>query len=236
MAKNFFSNYKKDLNFILFLLVLFALTRFLSQEQYQNKEANELILRQIHNMSEVLQSYYVLHPYLFPFLFGSIFFIITILYIPFTGSFFTLSAGFLFGLTKGILFISFLVSISYTTSFFISRHLFYNYIHKKIGKRGRDLICNFEKDGLTYLLSLRFAGVIPAVIVNMAMGLTKIRTYQFYLITQLGTFPHVVIMLYAGTQLATLKDINKIVPDSVFVCFIILALFPLVYKIILDQL
>ena len=230
----FLKDYKKHFIFIILLLILFFLSRYFSKEEYQNHEANKIVLQQIQSGCAHIKESLQQHPIIVPILFSLTFFIITIFYIPFTGSFFVLFAGSAFGFLKGCIFYSFLVSISYTDTFLISKHFFYDRIHKKIGKTGRVLIKSFERDGTMYLLSLRFAGMIPAVVVNTAMGLTRVKIPQFYITTQLGTLPHVAIMIYAGTQIEYIKDINHLVPDSVFICYILLAILPILAKIIFE--
>ena len=225
---------KKHLTFIAFLLGLFLLSKILTLEQFQNNESNKLALEQIQGLSSQLQSFYSHNTLNITIGFCIIFFIVTLLYIPFTGSLFVLFAGALFGLTKGIILFSFLVSISYTASFLISRYFFHKTIQKRIGNIGKKIISEFERDGVIYLLSLRFSGVIPAVIVNTAMGITNVSTFKFYLTSQIGTLPHVIMMIYVGTKLSDFTNINDLMPDTFFLFCIGIALLPVIFKIIAE--
>lgn len=223
---------KKHLIFIAFILLLFLISKVFSQEQLQNNDANKIVLEQIQTLSFELQNFYHLHAGLVTSIFCISFFIVTILYIPFTGSIYVLFAGALFGFYKGTVLFSFLVSLSYTTSFLISRHILYKFIHKKLGKNGKLLIHGFEKDGVAYLLSIRFAGIIPGVIVNTAMGLTKVTVPQFYTTTQIGTLPHILAMVYAGSQITQIKDMNSLVPENFLIIILCLSILPIIFKII----
>ena len=226
---------KKHLVFMAFLLILFLLSKLLSQEQFQNNETNRLILQQIQNLSFELKNLYSLNPIFVTVIFCFSFFIVTILYIPFTGSAYVIFAGALFGFSKGALLFSFLVSISYTASFLISKHFLHDVIRKRIGKRGKTVIKGFEQDGTVYLLSLRFAGIVPAVVVNTVMGITEVSLRQFYITTQIGTLPHVLVMIYAGSQIINITDINTLVPDKFFLLILILSILPILFKIIFGR-
>ncbi|HCS28064.1 MAG TPA: TVP38/TMEM64 family protein, partial [Spongiibacteraceae bacterium] len=43
-----------------------------------------------------------------------------------------------------------------------------------------------EKDGAFYLFTLRLVPVFPFFLINLAMGLTPIKTWTFYWVSQLG--------------------------------------------------
>lgn len=225
---------KKHLIFIGFVLVLFLISKLISQGQFQNNDANKLILQQIQSFSFELKNLYNLNPIFITTLFCLSFFIVTILYIPFTGSLYVLFAGAIFGFYKGLILFSFLVSFSYTASFLISKYLLYNFIQKKIGKRGKKIISEFEKNGVAYLLSIRFAGVVPGVVVNTIMGVTKVGLPEFYLTTQIGTLPHVLTMVYAGSQILHIADFNSLVPDNFFFIIFVLSLLPILFKILVE--
>jgi uncharacterized membrane protein YdjX (TVP38/TMEM64 family) len=226
---------KKHLIFVTFLLILFALSKLLTQLGPQNNEVNNLVLQQIQNLSLDLKNFYNLNPVLVTSIFCISFFVATLLYIPFTGSTYVLFAGALFGFYKGAILFSFLVSISYTVSFLISRHFLHDFIRKRMGKRGQAVIHGFEQDGATYLLSLRFAGIIPAVLINAVMGITEVSLRKFYITTQIGTLPHVIVMTYTGSQIVHLTDINGLVPNKFFLLILILSMLPILFKIILPK-
>jgi len=225
---------KKYLIFIAFLLILFFIDKLFSHNQHQNNEANTLILQQIQNLSFELKNFSHSNPFLITSVFCLSFLLVTILYIPFTGSIFVLFAGALFGFYKGVVLFSFLVSIGYTLSYLISKHFLSHFIQKRIGKRGGSIVAGFEQDGFAYLLSLRFAGIIPAVVINTAMGITKISLPQFYLTTQIGTLPHVIVMIYAGSQIIHMKNINSVVPSNFLLLTIVLSILPILFKLMAE--
>ena len=224
---------KKHLIFVAFLLALFIISQFMSQGQ-QDNETNRLMLNQIQNFSLQLKTLYSNHSIITTLVFILSFLLVTILYIPFTGSIYVIFAGALFGFPKGVFVFSFLVSISYTTSFLISRHFFHDLIRKKLGARGESIIQGFEQDGAVYLLSTRFSGIIPAVIVNPIIGITNVSVTKFYITTQIGTLPHVLVGVYAGNKIMEITNMKSIVPAKFLLVIIILALLPVVLKILSD--
>ncbi len=217
------------------MLALFLISKILSLEQFQNDEGNKLVLQQVQGLSFELKTLFSLHPMLMTIVFCFSFFIVTILYLPFTGVIYALFAGALFGFYTGVVLFSFLVSISYTASYLISKHFFYNFIRSHMGKRGRSIIAEFEKDGVVYLLSLRLTGVVPGVLFNAVMGITRVSVAKFYITTQIGTLPHVITVVYAGSQLLNIVDINSLVSNNFFILIILLSLMPIAVKIMVQQ-
>ena len=165
-----------------------------------------------------------------------LFFILTIAYIPFIGPVFVLCSGALYGPILGAILFSFVVSLSYTASFLISRQLYLKYKkNKKKNQKLQKIIHGFEKDGWLYLLSVRFAGVIPAIAVNIGMGLTSIPAWQFYIVTQIGTFPIILVYSFAGSKIESLKSLNDFI-SPYFLLFMIFCIFLIMLILVLNHL
>ncbi len=113
-------------------------------------------------------------------------------------------------------------------------YFLFNFIQQKIGKRGKNLIAQFEQDGIAYLLSLRLSGVIPAVIVNTVMGVTNVSIRQFYFTAQIGTLPHIIVWVYAGSKIINIININDIISDKFFLFIILISILPVAFKIIAE--
>lgn len=224
---------KKNLIFIGILLISFALSKLLSFQQPQENTIDTMLIDTIQQSINMFKSTYIEYPIIVTLLFSISFFILTIAYLPFMGPFYVLFAGALYGFTKGSILFSFVVSISYTASFIISRYLFIRYLkRKKTNQKIQNVIDGFEKDGWVYLLSVRFSGVIPALIINTGMGVTNIPIWQFYIFTQIGTLPHVLVYAFAGSKIENLKSINDFVSPYFFLLLIFLSLAPIVLKMV----
>ena len=65
-----------------------------------------------------------------------------------------------------------------------------------------------DKDGAFYLFTLRLVPVFPFFVINLAMGLTPIRTWTFYWVSQLGMLAGTVVYVNAGTQIAQIDSLG----------------------------
>ena len=70
----------------------------------------------------------------------------------------------------------------------------------------------------------------PFFVINLAMGLTPIRTATFYWVSQLGMLAGTIVYVYAGTQLGQFQ----ITLAARRWRFVLLGIFPLVAKKVLD--
>lgn len=173
-----------------------------------------------------------------PFLVATVFFLIyiavTALSLP-GAAILTLAAGGLFGLTTGLFIVSFASTIGATLAFLVSRYILRDTIEKKFSKRLKSINAGIEKDGAFYLFTLRLVPVFPFFLINLLMGLTKIKTLTFYLVSQIGMFAGTVVFVNAGTQLAQLDSLKGILSFNLILSFALLGLFPLIAKALISS-
>ncbi len=149
---------------------------------------------------------------------------------------FTLAGGAIFGLPKGLLLVSFASSIGATFAFLAARYLFRDAIQKKFGDKLAGINDNIEKDGAFYLFTIRLVPVFPFFLVNLVMGLTKLKTGVFYIVSQLGMLAGTAVFVNAGTQLAQIDSLAGILSPKLIASFALLGVFPLVAKKLVDLL
>ncbi len=142
----------------------------------------------------------------------------------------TLAAGALFGLGTGVLVASFASSIGATLAFLVARHVLRDTVEARFGARLEPLQRNMERDGAFYLFTLRLVPAFPFFLVNLAMGLTRLRTGTFYLVSQLGMLAGTAVFVNAGTQLARIDSLSGILSPALITSFVLLGLFPLAAK------
>jgi len=147
----------------------------------------------------------------------------------------TLIGGALFGLTQGTVLVSFASSIGATLAFLLSRYLLRNYVEQRFGNFTNRINKGVAKDGAFYLFTLRLVPVFPFFAINMVMGLTRIKTLTYYLISQIGMLPATVVYVNAGTQLAKLDSAAGILSPALIGSFALLGLFPLISKLLLNR-
>ena len=143
----------------------------------------------------------------------------------------TLIAGAIFGLLWGTLIVSFASTIGATLAFLTSRFLLRDWVQQRFGDRLRPINDGVAREGAFYLFALRLVPAFPFFAVNLLMGLTPIRTWTYYWVSQLGMFAGTVVYVYAGTQLGEFR-----ISAGLIGAFVLLGLFPLIAKKTLDAL
>lgn len=146
----------------------------------------------------------------------------------------TLAAGALFGLLWGTVIVSFASSIGATLAFLVARYLLHDSVQTKFGDRLKSFNREVEKDGAFYLFTLRLVPVVPFFLINLLMGLTPIRAWTFYWISQIGMLAGTLVYVNAGTQLAQLDSLSGILSAPILFSFVLLGIFPLIAKKILS--
>ncbi len=137
----------------------------------------------------------------------------------------TLVGGAIFGLVWGTLIISFASSAGATLAFLSSRFLLRDWVQLRFGDKLRPINDGVAQDGPFYLFALRLVPAFPFFIINLVMGLTPIRTWTFYWVSQLGMLAGTLAYVYAGTQLSEFR-----LSGGLVAAFTLLGLFPLAAK------
>jgi pyruvate/2-oxoglutarate dehydrogenase complex dihydrolipoamide dehydrogenase (E3) component/uncharacterized membrane protein YdjX (TVP38/TMEM64 family) len=147
----------------------------------------------------------------------------------------SLVVGAIFGLGWGTLIVSFASSIGATLAFLSSRFLFREWVRSRFGSRLRTIDAGLEKEGAFYLFALRIVPAVPYVVTNLLMGLTPVKTWTYYWVSQIGMLPGTMVYINAGTQLATLSSIRGLFSPELVGSFVLLGIFPILAKKILGS-
>jgi uncharacterized membrane protein YdjX (TVP38/TMEM64 family) len=147
----------------------------------------------------------------------------------------TVAAGAIFGLLPGLVLVSFASSIGATLAFLASRLLLREAIQSRYKDKLRAVNAGIEREGAFYLFSMRLVPAFPFFLVNLVMGLTPIRAWTFYWVSQVGMLAGTVVYVNAGTQLARLESLNGLLSPVLFGSFVLLAVFPLIAKKLLES-
>lgn len=142
----------------------------------------------------------------------------------------TLFGGAIFGVVLGTVIISFASSIGATLAFLVARFLLRDWVQARFGGRLKAVDQGIERDGAFYLFSLRMVPIFPFWLINLLMGLTNIRTWVFYIVSQVGMLLATVIYVNAGSQLAKIENLGDILSPVLFVSLSLLGVFPLLAK------
>ncbi len=146
----------------------------------------------------------------------------------------TLGAGAIFGLVAGTVIVSFASSIGATIAFLAARFILGESVQKKFGQRMAEINKGVEKEGAFYLFTLRLVPLVPFFVINLLMGLTKMKTLTFYWVSQIGMLMGTVVFVNAGTQLAKIDSLKGILSPGLIGSFVLLGIFPILAKKVVD--
>ena len=168
-----------------------------------------------------------------PFAVASVYFVVyvlaTALSIP-GAVIITLAGGAVFGLWQGLLLVSFASSIGATLAFLASRFVLRDWVEARFGQRLADINAGVDKEGGFYLFTLRLIPVVPFFLINLLMGLTRMKTGTFYVVSQIGMLAGTAVYVNAGTQLAQLDSVQGILSPALLGSFVLLGIFPLLAR------
>ena len=119
----------------------------------------------------------------------------------------TLIMGWYFGLVRAVILVSFASTLGATLAFLLSRFVLRNSVQQMFGDRLRSFNDALEREGAFYLFTLRLIPVVPFFVINVVMGLTRIRTWTFWWVSQLGMLAGTAIYVYAGSSIPGLTQL-----------------------------
>jgi uncharacterized membrane protein YdjX (TVP38/TMEM64 family) len=146
----------------------------------------------------------------------------------------TLAAGAIFGLVMGTIIVSFASTIGATLAFLAARFVLGESVQQKFGQRMVEINKGVEKEGAFYLFTLRLVPLVPFFVINLLMGLTKMKTLTFFWVSQVGMFLGTVVFVNAGTELAKISSLKGILSPGLIGSFVLLGIFPIIAKKIID--
>jgi len=142
----------------------------------------------------------------------------------------TIAGGALFGLLTGTIVVSFASTIGATLACFVSRFFLRDWVEEKFSDKIGKVNEGIKKEGAFYLFSLRLIPIFPFWLINLVMGVTKMRLVTFYWISQIGMFPATVVYVNAGKELAKVDSLKGILSPELLGSFALLGIFPLAAK------
>ena len=217
---------KKKLLIVALLVVLvvaffaFDLGRFLSLEYIKSRQADFTALAEA-------------QPWLVGGSFFAIYVAVTALSLP-GAAIMTLAAGAIFGIVTGTVIVSFASSLGATLAFLASRYVLRDSVQSRFSARLAVIDRGMQKEGAFYLFTLRLVPLIPFFVINLVMGLTKMKAWTFYWVSQIGMFAGTLVYVNAGTQLAQIDSLQGILSPALIGSFVLLGVFPLIAKKVVD--
>ncbi|MBL8512387.1 MAG: VTT domain-containing protein, partial [Betaproteobacteria bacterium] len=180
-----------------------------------------------------VQAYYAANPAQAIGAFFGVYVAVTALSLP-GAAIMTLLAGAVFGLVVGTIIVSFASTLGATLAFLVSRFILRDSIESKFGDKLAAINRGIDKDGPFYLFTLRLVPAFPFFVINLVMGLTKMKTWTFYWVSQLGMLAGTIVYVFAGQKLGEITSLKGILSPGLIGAFVLLGIFPLVAKKIVD--
>ena len=195
---------------------VFDLGRFFSLDYFKSQQA-------------AIETWRAAHPGLTAGLFFAGYVAVTGLSLP-GAAVMTLVAGAIFGLLWGTVIVSFASTLGATLAFLAARFVLRDWVQGQFGEKLKAINAGMAKEGGFYLFTLRLIPIFPFFIINLVMGLTPIRTWTFYWVSQVGMLAGTLVYVNAGTQLAKIDSLQGILSPGLLASFALLGVFPLIAK------
>lgn len=202
------------------LFFSFDLQHYLTLDSLKSQQAAIADYRQNHPLPAIA-------------LYAALYIAVTALSLP-GAAILTLAGGAVFGVLWGTLIVSFASSIGATLAFLAARFLFRDWVKSRFSARLQAIDDGIHREGAFYLFTLRLVPLFPFFMINLAMGLTPIKTRTFYWVSQIGMLAGTVVYVNAGTQLAKLDSLAGILSPALLGSFALLGVFPLGAKKMLE--
>ena len=142
----------------------------------------------------------------------------------------TLVGGAIFGRWLGTAVVSLASTLGAALAFLASRYLFRDAVQRRFGARLEPIDRGVERDGAYYLFTLRLVPAVPFFLVNLGMGLTRMRVATYTAVSWVGMLPGTFLYVNAGTALSTLESPRCLVSFEVLGPLALLGIFPLAVR------
>jgi uncharacterized membrane protein YdjX (TVP38/TMEM64 family)/rhodanese-related sulfurtransferase len=173
---------KRILQFLLLLLVIAGIAAVVA-----NREAFS---------PETLQAWVSDFGSAGPLVFMALYAVGTVLFLP--GAVITLAGGALFGPVLGTFYNLTGATLGAILAFLIARYLAADWVERKSGGRVRQLKNGVEAEGWRFVAFVRLVPLFPFNVLNYALGLTRIRLWDYVLTSYLAMLPGALAYTYLG--------------------------------------
>jgi uncharacterized membrane protein YdjX (TVP38/TMEM64 family) len=144
----------------------------------------------------------------------------------------SIGSGMIFGRLIGIPLALLACSIGGTLAFLSSRYLLHDFIERRFSRQYDKVNSGVQRDGAFYVFSLRMVPVIPFWLLNLLMGLTKMKISHFYFATLSGMIPMTAILVHFGTELGAIEgySLSGVFTPSMIAALVLVGLLPFVTR------
>ncbi len=121
----------------------------------------------------------------------------------------SIATGWFFGFGSGVVLVSFASTTGASIAFLLCRYCFRDTVAQWLAHWDRERSIPVEPNSPRILFALRVAPGTPFFMVNALMGLTSMRLFTFWWVSQLGTLPSTIVYVYAGSNIPDLSTLSE---------------------------
>jgi uncharacterized membrane protein YdjX (TVP38/TMEM64 family) len=134
-----------------------------------------------------------------PLVFIPLYVVACVLFIP--GSILTLSAGFLFGVVRGSIYVSVAATVGATLALLIGRYFARQWVAARLANYPKFKAVDeaVAREGWKIVALTRLSPVFPFNLLNYAFGLTNVRVRDYVIASWAGTLPGTILYVYLGS-------------------------------------
>ena len=215
----------KPLLIVIFIIVIISLL-FSEFRDYSVTMLNDNLL--------FIESYRQANPYEVELIFFTSYIILTSISLP-VALVLGLLAGMIFDNIIAIILISFASTLGATIAFLVSRYFFRDFIQNKYARQYHIVNDGVKKNSGYYIFALRMCMVFPFFLVNLLMGLTTVKTIQYYIVSQLGMLPGTIIIVSLGDKLIGTLTSDISIDIDLIVLLTAFGLLPLLSRLLFKK-
>jgi uncharacterized membrane protein YdjX (TVP38/TMEM64 family) len=125
------------------------------------------------------------------------------------GSVLTAGAGLVYGTLIGVLIVSPASVAAATGSFLIARYFARDRVERKLRAYPKFAAIDraVENQGFKVVLLVRLQPILPFVLLNYGLGLTRVRLRDFVIASWIGMMPATILYVYLGSALHSVSDL-----------------------------
>jgi uncharacterized membrane protein YdjX (TVP38/TMEM64 family) len=162
---------------------------------------------------------------------GASFIVLYILVVAFSipgGTALTLLGGFFFGPFVGLALVNVGATIGAFLIFMAARYLMRDALMARYGDQLAKLNKELERNGASYLLTLRFIPLFPFFLINLLAGLTPVSAFTYLWTTAIGIIPGSFVYALLGSSGATMDSTKSAFSPQLLAGLVLLGIVSLI--------
>jgi uncharacterized membrane protein YdjX (TVP38/TMEM64 family) len=117
-----------------------------------------------------------------------------------------------------------------TLAMLSSRYLFRDFVQRRFAERLKTLNEGVQRDGAYYLFTLRLVPLFPFFLINLGMGLTRMRVWTYFWVSLVGMAAGTFLYVNAGRELARIDAPGDVLSLRLLVSLALLGVVPLLFR------